>query len=593
MATVTPSRTTPDEASSAVIGSAATLRTEGTLVGKLGSTPVVAFWDGRRAWAVEDRCPHMGFPLHRGTVHDGLLTCHWHHARFDLASGCTLDLWADDAVAFDVVLDGDDVVVHARRHDDGVAHLEQRLVEGLEEGLTLVVAKAVLGLLARGVDPTRLVEIGLRFAAAHRSEGWGPGMTVAQCALNLRPHLGDDQLGRALTQALAFLGRDTAGQRPHFPVAPLGVGAEPAADRADIEQLARWYRRFVENRSTRSAERVAVTASRRDAEATTAFMFAACTDHVFLDEGHVVDYLNKACEAVAAIGGDIAEVLLPTIVRPTARATRHEEVSEWREPVDLLPVMDRTFAALAELVGPGSAGLDDHDLGRVGWALLDEDPVAVADHLVEAARRGATAEQLARAVALAAALRIVRFHTQNDINDWESVHHTFTSANAVHQAISRQPSPELLRGVVHGAMRVHLDRFLNVPAARLPAGTPHRLDELEACWSSLGAVDEAGEIVAGHLAAGGRAHEVVAELCRSVFREDAGFHWYQSVDAAAAQVQAWPDGSDEAALVLVGAARWLAAHTPTVRRTDQVVAISRRLLRGEAVYEADDGDEPG
>jgi nitrite reductase/ring-hydroxylating ferredoxin subunit len=567
-----------------VIGSATALRTEGTVVGKIGATPVVVFWDGDRAWAVEDRCPHMGFPLHRGTVQDGLLTCHWHHARFDLASGCTFDLWADDAAAFDVELRGDDVVVHARARDDDVVHLERRLVEGLEEGLTLVVAKAVLGLLARGVDPARLVELGLRFAAANRAEGWGAGMTVAQCALNLRPHLYEDQLGRALTQALAFLGRDTAGQRPRFPVAPLSGGA-------DTDQLARWYRRFVENRSTQSAERVAVTAAGLDAEATTAFMFAACTDHVFLDEGHVIDYLNKAREAVGAIGGDSAAVLLPTVVRPTARATRHEEVSEWREPVDLLPIIERTSEALTRLVCATSPGIDDAALGAVGWAMLDEDPSTVADHLVGAASEGATAEQLARAVALAAALRIVRFHTQNDIGDWESVHHTFTPASAVHQAIAHQPTPELLRGVVHGAMRVHLDRFLNVPAARLPSGRPRQLAELEACWSSLGGVDDAGEIVAGHLAAGGRPEEVVVELCRALFREDAGFHWFQSVDAAAAQVRAWPEGSEQAGLVLVGAARWLAAHTPTVRRTDQVVAISRRLLRGEAVHEATDAAE--
>ena len=37
-----------------------------------------------------------GFPLDRGSVEDGILTCHWHDARFDLASGCTFDLWADD-----------------------------------------------------------------------------------------------------------------------------------------------------------------------------------------------------------------------------------------------------------------------------------------------------------------------------------------------------------------------------------------------------------------------------------------------------------------------------------------------------------------
>jgi nitrite reductase/ring-hydroxylating ferredoxin subunit len=39
--------------------------------------------------------PAHGLPLERGCVEDGILTCHWHHARFDLESGCTFDLWGD------------------------------------------------------------------------------------------------------------------------------------------------------------------------------------------------------------------------------------------------------------------------------------------------------------------------------------------------------------------------------------------------------------------------------------------------------------------------------------------------------------------
>jgi nitrite reductase/ring-hydroxylating ferredoxin subunit len=31
------------------------------------------------------------FPLHRGSIEDGILTCRWHHARFDLRSGSTFD----------------------------------------------------------------------------------------------------------------------------------------------------------------------------------------------------------------------------------------------------------------------------------------------------------------------------------------------------------------------------------------------------------------------------------------------------------------------------------------------------------------------
>lgn len=56
---------------------------------------VVADDDGQ-VYALDNRCPHMGFPLHRGTVYDGILTCHWHHAKFDLAGGCTFDPFADD-----------------------------------------------------------------------------------------------------------------------------------------------------------------------------------------------------------------------------------------------------------------------------------------------------------------------------------------------------------------------------------------------------------------------------------------------------------------------------------------------------------------
>ena len=44
----------------------------------------------------------MGFPLNRGTVKEGVLTCHWHHARFDLLNGGTFDQWAGDVPSFPV-----------------------------------------------------------------------------------------------------------------------------------------------------------------------------------------------------------------------------------------------------------------------------------------------------------------------------------------------------------------------------------------------------------------------------------------------------------------------------------------------------------
>src|SRR5471032_2041031 len=108
-------------------GSLGELQENGRLLTKVGSVPVVVFWHEGAAYAIEDRCPHLGFPLHQGTVEAGLVTCHWHHARFDLVSGCTLDLWADDARGFAAAVRDGDVFVEARADDDPIAHLQARL----------------------------------------------------------------------------------------------------------------------------------------------------------------------------------------------------------------------------------------------------------------------------------------------------------------------------------------------------------------------------------------------------------------------------------------------------------------------------------
>ncbi len=58
------------------VGTLEQLQAEGRLLAKAGNHGVCVFWHDGRAYALDDRCPHMGFPLHRGTVEEGLVTCH-------------------------------------------------------------------------------------------------------------------------------------------------------------------------------------------------------------------------------------------------------------------------------------------------------------------------------------------------------------------------------------------------------------------------------------------------------------------------------------------------------------------------------------
>jgi nitrite reductase/ring-hydroxylating ferredoxin subunit len=564
-------------------GTLADLQSDGRLLTKVGTLPVVVFWHDGQAFAIEDRCPHLGFPLHQGTVEAGLVTCHWHHARFDLVSGCTLDLWADDARGFDIEVRDDDVWVCARTDADAVAHLQARLREGLEESISLVAAKSVLGLLEAGVSPAEIVRTGIDFGAAYRSNGWGAGLTVLVAMANLLPHLDADDRALALVHGLAFVSRDTVNHAPRFPVAPLPTNDVP------MPRLASWYRRFIDTRSSDSAERTLATALTdagrlADVEA---MMFAAVTDHVFVDGGHTIDFTNKAFESLDHLGKDAAPQVLPTLVLQTTQASRSEEFSEWRHPHDLVRLAAETVDRLER---PATAH-ERIDVGALAWELLADDPYAVADALARAHDAGATDEELGRAIAFAAALRIVRFHVRNDHGDWDTVHHSFTAANALHQALRRNPNPALRRACVQNALRVYLDRFLNVPAARLPRAQSGDLDRLAECFDAQGMVDEAANEAYGFLKGGGSRAALVAALGRALLAEDAGFHWFQTVEAAVRQATAWPEESEESALILVAVTRFLAAHTPTRRELPTVVSIAARLRRGDALYEDEDEDE--
>ena len=138
--------------------------------------------------AVDNRCPHMGFPLERGSVKDGILTCHWHHARFELSSGGTFNPFADDVRTFPVdVVDGQVWVDPSPVPRDEARHWQRRLEDGMEHSLRLVVAKSVLGLQSAGVNYREPLSIGARFGTTYSASGWGAAMSILTCTANMLP----------------------------------------------------------------------------------------------------------------------------------------------------------------------------------------------------------------------------------------------------------------------------------------------------------------------------------------------------------------------------------------------------------------------
>jgi len=555
-----------------------------------GGHTIVLFNSHGRLFAVDNRCPHMGFPLDRGTVQDCILTCHWHHARFDLETGGTFDQWADDLRVFPVDIEDGSVLVDVAERSDRRQHFLRRLGEGLERDVRLVVAKSVIGLLDQGGDPRELIHAGLEFGVRYRRDGWASGLTILTCMANLAPSLHPDERARAMYHGLAAVASDSAGEPPRFAIRPL------PGHTADLATLKRWFRRFVEVRDSEGAERCITTAVRAggDAAALADLMFAAATDHRYLTTGHVLDFTNKAFEALDHGAHDLAEPVLASLARSYAQGERMEESNEWRNPIDLIAICERAFEALPAALEVGSQARPSSWEGyeELATVILGEDPQAIADAMLSALRGGAALSELAGSVAYAAGLRLARFHVSNEFGDWNTAHHSFTFANAVHQAIQRAPSAELLRGTFDAAMSVYLNRFLNVPAATLPAidgatrPEPHDLLEaLPALFDRQQQVDQAGALVAGYLARGGESGALVAALGGALLREDRDFHTIQNFEAAVRLHSYMGANTAGGAYALVATARYIAAHSPTVRAQGQTWKIATRLHRGDRLFE--------
>jgi hypothetical protein len=370
------------------------------------------------------------------------------------------------------------------------------------------------------------------FGAQNR-DGWGVGLTILTALANLLPVLREEEAYLALFHGARRVAADCDGEAPRRERAPLGSRPEPAA-------LKRWLRRWTKVRHREAAERTLLTAIAADVSPAVLAdaLLAAETERVFADTGHSLDFINKAFECLDLIGWEHAAALVPTVVGQMVAARRAEESTAWRQPVDLVALCDEAASQLPELfaAGRGVHGWSDH--AALARELLGDDPAKIFDALKAAIRAGAAPADLSRSLAYGAALRVARFGNANEHADWETAHHVFTYANAVHQMLKRIGTANIdghvtaVRGVLHGAMALYLTRYLNVPSARIPGDGGEQLDDLPADAERIRAalldafdrqqqVDLAARLVARHLTLGHSPQALIATLARAVLREDA------------------------------------------------------------------------
>jgi nitrite reductase/ring-hydroxylating ferredoxin subunit len=564
-----------------------------------GADRPISIWaDGREVFsAVDNRCPHLGFPLHKGTLKEGVLTCQWHQARFDVCSGCTFDTWADDVPAYETKVENGAVWVSAmpRVKADRAFHLK-RLEKGMRQNVALLQAKAVVGLLHVGVSAGEILREIARFAA--RELNVATGLTELAITGNLLPVLSEETAYFLLLRSARVIATAAAGSKR--------VELDPLEGKHTGGTLRRWFRQWVAAREKDGAERVLragidkALASTGDGGKTgvAEMEFAAVSDQVFRSQGHAFDFANKKMELLDIVGWEAAGDILPLGLDSLLAARGVEESAAWHEPVEILRPLAE---AERELEGMESSWRDRevNAEGRLPAleVLLGNDPLAIL-RAVKEALAGRSAVEVSWQVAYAAGMRLAQFANSNEVGDWFNPQHTFTYANAVHQAVKRCPTASVVRSVFHAAMSVYMDRFLNVPPAKLPGETAASREAMEGMsrdpaallkevldlLDRQGSGDRAAMVVVRYLRLGGKIGPLTDMLALATVREDLDFHTLQVLEAGY-QLARSVEGRAEAEHLFVAIVRDLAAFCPTRRAQLKTAMTALKLDRGDHVYE--------
>ena len=459
-------------------------------------------------FAVDNLCPHEGYPLVQGSVRECLLTCAWHNFKFDLRDGRCVQ-GDEDVVRYDVeVRDGEIAIkVDEPNASPDLDRLRRSLVEGLLDDSLGRVARDAVRLLEAGVDPVELLWEAARFDAEHAEYGTTHALPVATDLLRWLPRYPGRRAALPIAQALECAADPNVRRAPRPVAPPTDPGSDPAAAGARLAEL-------VEGEDLAGAEGLmrGALAAGWSREVIEPWLLDLCCEH-FLSFGHALIYTMKAFDLLDRVGWDRADALLPALLMRIVTGTREDTLPPMRPVAERVNALAPRFAAWQQNTRQQNTS-GELDRAALLAAVLDgtrHDATAAVEAALDA---GATPTSVAGVLATAAAERLLRFDVGIDADPtiqegWLDETHGLTFAHAVRHALARFTEPRALRLLFWAAHFVNRAKPLDLPKERRhrikPRGCADPAEILDAVRAQR--AGQALDLTAGYVGAG---HDVLA-----------------------------------------------------------------------------------
>ena len=540
---------------------------------------VALFHHKGRVYATDNQCPHMGYPLTRGRVRDGVLTCDWHGWTYDMKGGGCFTGGCDDLDTFPVEVQNGQILVNvdapSSKHQEADFLLLQ---EGhfTEDNWTL--SKAIAILLARGVSEQQTLKLLVKHMGRHIAT--------------------EDNVHRAGHHLSLMVNGVTVARRyePDDRLIPLTMAASGAAgraaDRSQIqplpppvtwEKLEDWIRVFARDKKPESIEKCLITARRlgkNDQKIVPLLLECAVEPH-FLGHSDNLTRLGYLGDLLEEFGWDEVEQLVCSLAAKILGQHRGAPRGDHRTAIEMFGDIEK----LIDDLDPSSESKAPLDVDTLTEGLLSGDLQKTFTVVSDALKSGAGIDAIVDTMVLLAADRMARTPV-NMSPGWGNLSREMSLASAV-RVVQRYAGPRVAaRGLYHAAWQFFEDRWLNIPARSLQKPLEDEKSDAASEDASLERVMEAvasiqvrqvGRLARQHLNSFG-GERLLHELGRSILQDDTGWHLLHTLRTVGDE---WPHCGQQLVgkQLLIGLSRF-ATHSRKQDGTQSAALTAQRFASG-------------
>ena len=481
---------------------------------------IALFYTNGAYYATDNQCPHMGFPLVRGLVRRGVVTCDWHGRSFDLAGGGCFHSQCDDVRVFQTEVREDSVWIRFEAEPESRREAWLRLLwEGLLNDDTWTMSKAIAQLLHATVPEDDIVEIIMRHVGRHiaSSHDLDAGDDVSRLINGLK--VGQRYEGEDRLIALAIAARSAAG---------------PAADRNenvlmpppyDWDRTASWVRNFSRDRMGNRIERCLYTASKQgDGDHILPLLFECAVEPHFLDFGDSLISLAYLAELQELFGWERAGELIYNLGAKLIGQPRQEPERFRRDAVTRMRELQAQIENVQEVAG--NANFDEDALTD---AVTSVDIHRSFD-AVAGALDNTSIDRLITTFVLLAADRMARTPVAVDAG-WPNLTRELNFASSLRAIKRRGGLSVAAKGLFHVAWHFFADRWINIDYRPLSESSELPSIDFQDEDSATNAVldsirnldvEVVSDYVTAYLHAGYSGDRLLHDMGREILRDDTG-----------------------------------------------------------------------